>query len=58
MSIENPENSSPSYSQDWCARDLKLINHVEVFQHKPAILKKVENHLIKLKEAMVEELVS
>ncbi|HIE79157.1 MAG TPA: hypothetical protein EYQ03_00380, partial [Nitrospinaceae bacterium] len=56
MSIENPENSPLSFSQDWCAKDLELINHIEVFQHKPAILKKVENRLIKLKEAMVEEL--
>ena len=45
-------------SYDWCARDLKLINHVEVFLNKPLILKKVENRLIKLKEAMSEELVS
>ncbi len=58
MSIENPENPPLSFSQDWCAKDLELINHIEVFQHKPAILKKVENRLIKLKEAMVEELVS
>ncbi len=45
-------------SKDWDVRDLKLINHVEIFQKKPAILKKVENRLIKLKEAMSEELLS
>ena len=58
MSIENPETPPLSFSQDWCAKALEFINHIEVFQHKPAILKKVENRLIKLKEAMVEELVS
>ena len=58
MSIENPETPPLPFSQDWCTKDLELINHIEVFQHKPAILKKVENRLIKLKEAMVEELVS
>ncbi|SVE61628.1 uncharacterized protein METZ01_LOCUS514482, partial [marine metagenome] len=35
MSIENPEPPPLSFSQDWCAKDLELINHIEVFQHKP-----------------------
>jgi hypothetical protein len=55
MSIEKPD--SPPIPQDWCTKDLELINHIEVFQNKPAILKKVESRLIQLKEAMVEELV-
>ncbi len=58
MKTENSESSSASFSQDWCAKDLELINHVEVFQHKPDILGKVENRLLKLKEAMVEELIA
>jgi len=58
MGTENPENPFPSDFEGWCAKDLELINHLEVFQHKPTLLKKVENRLNKLKEAMVEELVS
>ncbi len=58
MSIINPEKPSPSHLEDWCPKDLEMISHVEVFQTKPAILKKVENRLTKLKEAMVVELLS
>jgi hypothetical protein len=56
MSIENPESLSHSISHDWCTKDLELINHVEVFQNKPNIIKKAENRLIQLKEAMAKEL--
>lgn len=43
-------------SEDWRPKDLEMISHVEVFQNKPAILKKVESRLTKLKEAMTVEL--
>ncbi len=56
MGIDNPESSLPPNSQNWFPKDLELISHVEVFQHKPAILKKVEGRLIKLKESMADEL--
>ena len=55
MSKANPDNRSSS--QSWCTKDLQLINHVEVFQNKPAILKKVEHRLVQLKEAMIDELI-
>lgn len=44
--------------EDWLPKELELISHVEVFQNKPAILKKVESRLTKLKEAMSIELLS
>ena len=58
MTKSNSEVGSLAYSEDWCLKDLEMINHVEVFQNKPAILKKVETRLNKLKEAMAAELVS
>ena len=58
MTKSNSEVVSLAYSEDWCLKDLEMINHVEVFQNKPAILKKVETRLNKLKEAMAAELVS
>ena len=56
MNPEKTGNSSPSLPLEWCSKDLELINHVEVFQNKPTILKKVENRLTSLKEAMSTEL--
>jgi len=58
MSASNPEDVPLSYPEDWRPKDLEMISHVEVFQNKPAILKKVESRLTKLKEAMVVELLS
>jgi hypothetical protein len=40
----------------WAEKELRLINHVEVFQAKPAILKKVENRLIALQKSLEEEI--
>ena len=56
MSIIDP--TPPEPSEDWRPKDLEMINHVEVFQNKPAILKKVESRLTRLKEAMTVELLS
>lgn len=56
MSIINP--TPPEACEDWNPKDLELIGHVEVFQKKPAILKKVEHRLTSLKEAMAIELLS
>ncbi|MBC8286790.1 MAG: hypothetical protein H8E42_04870 [Nitrospinae bacterium] len=55
MSVANPPPSDP---EDWRPKDLEMISHVEVFQNKPAILKKVESRLTKLKKAMVVELLT
>ena len=51
--IDTPKSET---SEDWRPKDLEMISHVEVFQNKPAILKKVESRLTKLKEAMAVEL--
>lgn len=56
--MSNTAPTPPSYPEDWQPKDLEMINHVEVFQHKAGILKKVENRLTRLKEAMVVELQS
>ncbi len=40
----------------WAEKELRLINHVEVFQAKPAILKKVENRLIALQKSLEERI--
>ena len=53
MTKSNSEVGLIAYSEDWQPKDLELINHVEVFQNKPAILKKVEARLNKLKEANI-----
>jgi hypothetical protein len=58
MKTPSPEDPPPSYPEEWRPKDLEMISHVEVFQTKPAILKKVESRLSKLKEAMVVELLS
>jgi hypothetical protein len=56
MSTSNSEDNFLDYPESWNTKDLEIINHVEVFQKKPVILKKVESRLNKLKEAMVVEL--
>jgi hypothetical protein len=53
--IDTPKSET---SEDWRSKDLEMISHVEVFQNKPAILKKVESRLTKLKEAMALELLT
>ncbi|MFT4578648.1 MAG: hypothetical protein ACI8PD_001737 [Nitrospinales bacterium] len=40
----------------WDEKELKLINYVEVFQAKPAILKKVESRLVALQKSLEEEI--
>jgi hypothetical protein len=40
----------------WAEKELRLINHIEVFQAKPAILKKVENRLVALQKSLEEEI--
>ena len=38
-------------------KEIKLVNHVEVFQEKPAILKKVQNRLVDLQKELENEIV-
>ena len=49
-------NSGNTDLASWTEKELRLINHVEVFQAKPAILKKVENRLITLQKSLGEEI--
>ena len=41
----------------WSEKEIKLVNHVEVFQEKPAILKKVQNRLVDLQKELESEIV-
>ena len=41
----------------WSEKEIKLVNHVEVFQEKPAILKKVHNRLVDLQKELENEIV-
>ena len=40
----------------WSEKEIKLVNHVEVFQEKPGILKKVQNRLIDLQKELKNEI--
>jgi hypothetical protein len=40
----------------WAEKELRLINHLEIFQAKPAILKKVEYRLVALQKSLEEEI--
>ena len=46
------DNSKPSA---WSEKELRLVNHVEVFQNKPTILKKVEQRFITLQKALAQQ---
>jgi len=49
---------APSFSEpiQWSSHELEMINTVDVFIHKPAIMKKAEGYLNHFKEAMTLEL--
>ncbi|MBC8296333.1 MAG: hypothetical protein H8E55_11110 [Pelagibacterales bacterium] len=49
-------NSGNTDLTSWAEKELRLINHIEVFQNKPAILKKVESRLIALQKSLEEEI--
>ncbi len=40
----------------WSPHEMEMLTHVEVFQHKPGIMKKGEDYLKALEQAMVKEL--
>ena len=40
----------------WSEKEIKLVNHVEVFQEKPAILEKVQNRLVDLQKQLESEI--
>jgi hypothetical protein len=45
-------------SDKWSAQELSMITTVDIFLHKPGIMKKAEEYLTALKDAMVRELAS
>ncbi len=51
----NPESEAES-NEAWNPHDLRLIREVELFQHKPRILKKAEANLEALADALRQEL--
>lgn len=51
MGTNNPE------TQTWSEKEFRLVNHIEVFQNKPAILKKAENRLLDLKKTLEKEII-
>ncbi len=51
-------NTDDTEPQLWSEKELRLVNHVEVFQNKPAILKKVESRLVALQKALEKEITS
>jgi len=42
----------------WSSHEIEMVNVVDVFQHKPAIMKKAEQYLTQLKEQLVAEIAS
>ena len=48
--------SRDSDSPGWSPIEIKLFNSVDVFVHKPAIIKKAEANLIELKQVITKEL--
>ena len=40
----------------WSPLEIKLLNTVDVFLHKPTIIKKAETNLVDLKQSIVSEL--
>ena len=49
-------SSAISKSSAWSEKELRLVNHVEIFQNKPAILKKVQQRLDTLQKALELEI--
>ena len=41
---------------NWSEKEIKLVNHVEIFQEKPTILKKVEYRLVDLQKELENEI--
>jgi hypothetical protein len=54
--LENSESTGDAEPPYWLEKELSLVRHVELFQNKPAILKKVENRLIALQKALAKEI--
>ena len=49
-------SNKPSESTVWTPLEIRLLNTLDIFEHKPIIMKKAETNLIKLKNSIVNEL--
>ena len=54
MNFKSADDIEPS---SWSEKELRLVQHVELFQCKPAILKKVENRFLALQKGLEKEII-
>ena len=54
MNLKNADDIEPS---SWSEKEIRLVKHVELFQYKPAILKKAENRFVALQKALKKEII-
>ena len=54
MILKNTDNIETS---SWSEKELRLVKHVELFQCKPAILKKAENRFFALQKGLEKEII-
>ena len=45
-------------SSSWSEKEIRLVKHVELFQHKPTILKKAENRFGALQKGLEKEIIA
>ena len=55
MNFKSADDIEPS---SWSEKELRLVKHVELFQCKPAILKKAENRFFALQKGLEKEIIS
>ena len=55
MNFKSADDIEPS---SWSEKELRLVNHVELFQCKPAILKKAENRFFALQKGLEKDIIS
>ena len=53
----NLKNADDIESSSWSEKEIRLVKHVELFQYKPAILKKAENRFVALQKALKKEII-
>ncbi len=54
MNLKNADDIEPS---SWSEKEIRLVKHVELFQYKPAILKKAENRFVALQKGLEKEII-
>ena len=53
----NLKNADDIESLSWSEKEIRLVKHVELFQYKPAILKKAENRFVALQKGLEKEII-